>query len=283
MRALREILEMIKFEHTLFAMPFALMSAVIAAEGMPPWDVLLWIIVAMVGARSAAMTMNRIIDAGIDARNPRTANRAIPAARISIVQAWFFTIVMSVIFVYAAFMLNRLAFWLSPIALLWVFGYSFSKRFTSLCHVWLGLGLAIAPMGAWIAVRGQFDLLPVVLSAAVMLWTAGFDIFYSLQDISFDRDHHLFSIPARFGIANSLLISKLMHIMMLLLMIWVGILGGMSWIYWTGVSVITLLMIVIHRQLKSNDLSRINAAFFTINGWVSVASLVFTGLDVCLR
>ena len=283
MRALREILEMIKFEHTLFAMPFALMSAVIAAEGMPPWDVLLWIIVAMVGARSAAMTMNRIIDAGIDARNPRTANRAIPAARISIVQAWFFTIVMSVIFVYAAFMLNRLAFWLSPIALLWVFGYSFSKRFTSLCHVWLGLGLAIAPMGAWIAVRGQFDLLPVVLSAAVMLWTAGFDIFYSLQDISFDRDHHLFSIPARFGIANSLLISKLMHIMMLLLMIWVGILGGMSWIYWTGVSVITLLMIVIHRQLKPNDLSRINAAFFTINGWVSVASLVFTGLDVCLR
>lgn len=283
MRALREILEMIKFEHTLFAMPFALMSAVIAAEGMPPWDVLLWIIVAMVGARSAAMTMNRIIDAGIDARNPRTANRAIPAARISLVQAWFFTIVMSVIFIYAAFMLNRLAFWLSPIALLWVFGYSFSKRFTSLCHVWLGLGLAIAPMGAWIAVRGQFDLLPVVLSAAVMLWTAGFDIFYSLQDISFDRDHHLFSIPARFGIANSLLISKLMHIMMLLLMIWVGILGGMSWIYWTGVSVITLLMIVIHRQLKPNDLSRINAAFFTINGWVSVASLVFTGLDVCLR
>ena len=283
MRALREILEMIKFEHTLFAMPFALMSAVIAAEGMPPWDVLLWIIVAMVGARSAAMTMNRIIDAGIDARNPRTANRAIPAARISLVQAWFFTIVMSVIFIYAAFMLNRLAFWLSPIALLWVFGYSFSKRFTSLCHVWLGLGLAIAPMGAWIAVRGQFDLLPVVLSAAVMLWTAGFDIFYSLQDISFDRDHHLYSVPARFGIANSLLISKLMHIMMLLLMIWVGILGGMSWIYWTGVSVITLLMIVIHRQLKPNDLSRINAAFFTINGWVSVASLVFTGLDVCLR
>ena len=283
MRALREILEMIKFEHTLFAMPFALMSAVIAAEGMPPWDVLLWIIVAMVGARSAAMTMNRIIDAGIDARNPRTANRAIPAARISLAQAWFFTIVMSVIFVYAAFRLNRLALWLSPIALFWVFGYSFSKRFTSLCHVWLGLGLAIAPMGAWIAVRGQFDLLPVVLSAAVMLWTAGFDIFYSLQDIAFDRDHHLYSVPARFGVAKSLLISKLMHIMMLLLMIWVGLLGGMTWIYWSGVSVITLLMVIIHRQLKPNDLRRINAAFFTINGWVSIAALVFTGLDVCLR
>lgn len=283
MRALREILEMIKFEHTLFALPFALMSAVIAAHGLPSWSVLGWILLAMIGARSAAMTMNRIIDVAIDAKNPRTASRAIPAARISLAQAWVFSILMSALFIYAAYRLNTLAFMLSPVALIWVFGYSYTKRFTSFCHLWLGLGLAIAPMGAWIAVRGQFDLLPMVLAAAVSLWTAGFDVFYSLQDIAFDREQHLNSIPVRFGISRALQINKGMHIVMLLLMVWVGLLGSLGTLYWLGVAIITVLMAIVHRQVKPDDLSRVNAAFFTINGWVGVMALAFTGFDVWLH
>lgn len=283
MRALREILEMIKFEHTLFALPFALMSAVIAAHGLPSWSVLGWILLAMVGARSAAMTMNRIIDAAIDAKNPRTATRAIPAARISLAQAWLFTVVMSLLFIYAAFRLNTLALWLSPVALLWVFGYSFTKRFTSFCHLWLGLGLAIAPMGAWIAVQGHFNLLPMVLAAAVALWTAGFDVFYSLQDIAFDREQHLNSIPVRFGVVRSLQISKAMHIVMLLMMIWVGLIGAMGVLYWLGLAVVAVLMAVVHRQVNPKDLSRINMAFFTINGWVGVITLLFTAGDIWMR
>ncbi len=282
MRALREILEMIKFEHTLFALPFALMSALIAANGLPPWPVLGWILLAMVGARSAAMTMNRIIDAAIDAKNPRTATRAIPSARISLAQAWLFTVVMSALFVYAAYRLNTLAFWLSPVALLWVFGYSYTKRFSSFCHLWLGLGLAIAPMGAWIAVRGRFDLLPMALAAAVALWTAGFDVFYSLQDIAFDRQQNLNSIPVRFGVTRSLWISKVMHFVMILLMVWVGILGTMGTLYWLGLLAIAVLMINVHRQVKPDDLSRINMAFFTINGWVGVVALAFTTGDIWL-
>lgn len=283
MRALREILEMIKFEHTLFALPFALMSAVIAAHGLPSWSVLGWILLAMVGARSAAMTMNRIIDAAIDAKNPRTATRAIPAARISLAQAWLFTVVMSLLFIYAAFRLNTLALWLSPVALLWVFGYSFTKRFTSFCHLWLGLGLAIAPMGAWIAVQGHFNLLPMVLAAAVALWTAGFDVFYSLQDVAFDREQHLNSIPVRFGVVRSLQISKAMHIVMLMMMIWVGLIGAMGVLYWLGLAVVAVLMAVVHRQVNPKDLSRINMAFFTINGWVGVIALLFTAGDIWMR
>ena len=281
-RKIAIILEMIKFEHTIFAMPFALISALVAAGGIPDYSTLGWIIVAMVGARSAAMAFNRIADAKIDAMNPRTASRALPKGLISTGAAWLFTIISAAILVFAAFMLNPLAFALSPVALAAIALYSYTKRFTSLSHLWLGLCLGIAPVGAWIAVTGKMEFSSMVLSAAVIMWTAGFDIIYSLQDMDFDRKMGLLSIPARFGPRTALFISGLCHLFMMLLLVWFGNLCRMGDIYYAGVALIALILMFEQKMVTYKDFSRANTAFFTMNGCVSIALLLFVIADVFL-
>ncbi|MCE5323342.1 putative 4-hydroxybenzoate polyprenyltransferase [bacterium] len=279
-RKLGIILEMIKFEHTVFALPFALSSAIIAANGIPEWRTLGWILVAMVGARSTAMTFNRIADAKIDAKNPRTASRAIPSGIVSVGAAWVFTIVSAALLVVAAYMLNPLAFVLSPVAIAAVVIYSYTKRFTSLSHLWLGLCLGIAPVGAWIAVTGKLQFAPMVLSAGVIAWTAGFDIIYSLQDIEFDKKMGLFSLPSRLGASRALLVSRLLHASMVIMLIWFGMLTGRGWIYFAGAGLVALFLIYEQSMVSPKDISRVNAAFFTMNGCVSMALLGFVMVDV---
>lgn len=281
-RKIRIILEMIKFEHTLFALPFALISMLVAAKGLPDWHIVLWILVAMVGARSAAMTFNRIADAGIDAKNPRTATRAIPRGLVSTGGAWAFTIASAGLLVLAACMLNPLAFALSPVALAAVLLYSYSKRFTSLSHLWLGLCLGIAPVGAWIAVSGKIGFPSMVLSAAVMLWTAGFDIIYSLQDLDFDRSSGLYSLPTKLGPTRALMVSRLLHVLMIGLLVWFGLLTARGMVYYLGTALVAVLLAYEQRLVSPKDLSRVNAAFFTMNGCVSIGFLSFVVLDMFL-
>ena len=223
-------LEMIKFEHTLFALPFAFLGAVLAAEGVPTWPQIIWITVAMVGARSAAMTFNRIIDLDFDAANPRTANRELPTGKLSIGFAWAFLFVSIAVFLLAAYSLNWLTFALSPVALLSVLGYSYAKRFTALSHLMLGWALAISPTAAWIAVRGTIDSeIPLLLSLVVLMWTAGFDVMYACQDHDFDREAGLRSIPARFGIKNSLWIARLFHLQAFIALLLLYFVSGLGW------------------------------------------------------
>lgn len=281
-------LDMIKFEHSVFALPFALTGALLAFRegGFSPdergWWVVVWIVVAMIGARSAAMAFNRLVDAEIDARNPRTQTRHIPAGLLSRSFAWCFTAASSALFLFAAWELNSLCFRLAPLALAVVFGYSFTKRFTRLAHLVLGFALGIAPSAAWIAVRGSLDPRILLLTGAVMFWTAGFDIIYSCQDYEFDCDLQLHSIPAKVGIANALLLARLFHaamIVCLLTLVWQAGLGGFSL---AGVAAVAALLIYEHGLVKPTDLSRVNAAFFTMNGWVSVLFFVFWAADVLL-
>lgn len=279
-RKLAIILEMIKFEHTLFAMPFALASMLVAARGLPEWATVAWVLVAMVGARSAAMAFNRIADMKLDAENPRTASRALPSGLVSVGAAWGFTIASAALMVLAAHQLNPLAFALSPVALVVVLGYSYSKRFTSLSHLWLGLALGIAPVGAWIAVTGAIGFPSMVLSAAVMFWTAGFDIIYSLQDLEFDSKTGLFSLPARLGPAGALAASRLLHAGMVALLAWFGLLTGRGWIYYAGVVLIGLFLVYEQSLVSPEDISRVDTAFFTLNGCVSLGFAVIVALDV---
>ena len=276
------VLEMIKFEHTVFALPFALASALVAANGLPAWRTLGWILVAMVGARSAAMAFNRIADTRLDALNPRTADRALPRGLVSIGGAWTLVAVSAGLLVSAAYMLNPLAFALSPLALIAVLTYSYSKRFTSFSHLWLGLCLGIAPVGAWVAVRGEIGFAPMVLSAAVMLWTAGFDIIYSLQDLDFDRKTGLISLPARIGPGRALLVSRLFHTGTVALLARFGVLCGMGTFYYAGVVLAALSLAYEQSIVSANDISRVNAAFFTANGFVSLVVLAFVAADVLL-
>jgi len=282
MRRLRIVLETIKFEHTIFALPFALAAAVVAAGGIPPAWNLLWMLVAMVSARSSAMAFNRLADLDYDRRNPRTAGRALPTGRLTTRQVWVFTLTAAGVFILSAAMLNRLALALSPVALAIVWGYSYTKRLTTWTHILLGLCLGIAPVGAWIAVLGRFDLAPLVLAAAVMLWTAGFDIIYACQDVEVDRAEGLFSLPARRGVGAALAVSSLLHAAMMGLLVWFGLLAGVGAIYWAGLLVVAGAFVYEHSLVKPHDLSRVNAAFFTINGFVSIALLAFTAADVLL-
>lgn len=262
---------MIKFEHTLFALPFAFLGAVLAADGLPSLWQILWITVAMFGARSAAMTFNRIIDRKFDAANPRTANRELPSGKLSVNFAWAFFIVSVVLFEIAAYALNWLTFALSPIALLSVLGYSYAKRFTSLAHLILGWSLAISPTAAWIAVRGAIDSeVPLLLSLLVMMWTAGFDVLYACQDYEYDKKAGLRSIPARFGIKNSLFIARIFHAQAFFVLILLYLITNLGWLAFIGVAAVGALMIYQHTLVKPNDLSRMNAAFFTTNAFVSV-------------
>lgn len=284
---LKTTLAMIKFEHTLFALPFAFLGAVLAANGLPGVWQILWITAAMFGARSAAMTFNRIIDRKFDAGNPRTANRELPSGKLSVSFAWAFFIASVVLFEIAAYSLNWLTFALSPVALLSILGYSYAKRFTSLAHLILGWSLAISPTAAWIAVRGAIDSeIPILLSLIVMMWTAGFDVLYACQDYEFDKKAGLRSIPARFGIKNSLRIARLFHlqafIVLLLLYLVTRIELGLGWLALIGVLMVGALMIYQHTLVKPNDLSRMNAAFFTTNAFVSVILFLTFGGAVFL-
>ncbi len=274
---------MIKFEHTLFALPFAFLGAVLAADGLPSWWQILWITVAMFGARSAAMTFNRIVDRRIDAENPRTANRELPSGKLSLSFAWTFFIASVLLFEIAAFSLNWLTFALSPVALASILGYSYAKRFTSLAHLILGLSLAISPTAAWIAVRGTIDSeVPLLLSLLVMMWTAGFDVLYACQDFEFDKKTGLRSIPARFGIKNSLRIARLFHAQAFIVLLLLYLITDLGWLALIGVVAVGALMIYQHTLVKENDLSRMNAAFFTTNAFVSVILFLTFGGAVLL-
>lgn len=279
---IRILLEMIQFKHTVFALPFALMSAVLAADGIPPGRVLFWILAAMVGARSSAMSFNRLADLELDRRNPRTAHRALPAGLLTVAQVWTFCLASAGLFVLAAAMLNRLAFLLSPVALAVIWGYSYTKRLTVLSHWILGFALGIAPVGAWIAVRGRIEEVPLLLCATVTLWTAGFDILYALQDIAFDREMGLHSVPALLGERAALAISAMLHAGVAPLLVAVGHWANLGVIYWIGVALVLLLLAYEHTLVRPGDLSRLNAAFFTTNGFVSVGLMLFTIADVLI-
>ena len=280
---LKTTLEMIKFEHTLFALPFAFLGAVLAAEGLPTWWQILWITVAMAGARSAAMTFNRIADKEIDAENPRTAKRELPTGKLSVRFAWVFLFVSIAIFETAAYMLNWLTFALSPIALISVMGYSYAKRFTAFAHLLLGWALAISPTAAWIAVRGTIDSeIPLLLSLLVLMWTAGFDVMYACQDYEFDRKAGLRSIPARFGIRNSLWIARLFHFQAFIVLLLLYVVTGLGWLALIGVLAVGALLVYQHTLVRPTDLSRMNAAFFTTNAFVSVILFVTFGGAVFL-
>lgn len=281
-RKLRIILEMIKFEHTVFALPFAIMSAFIASGGIPPLPKLGWILVAMVGARSCAMAFNRLADAEIDGENPRTAMRAIPAGLITKASVWIFTLVSAGLLVVAAWRLNPLAFALSPVALAVIMLYSYTKRFTSLSHFWLGLALSISPVGAWIAIKGQFDWTPIVLCGVVLLWTAGFDIIYACQDITFDKKHQLHSIPARIGIRWALWLSSILHVIAVLLLFCIPLLTELGVFYYIGVGIVVCIFIYEHAIVKPNDLSRVNLAFFTLNGMISLVLMALSITDILI-
>ncbi len=269
---------MIKFEHTLFALPFAFLGAILAADGLPSAWQILWITVAMFGARSAAMTFNRIIDRKFDAENPRTANRELPSGKLSVSFAWTFFVASVLLFEIAAYSLNWLTFALSPVALFFVLGYSYAKRFTSFAHLILGLSLAISPSAAWIAVRGTLDSeIPILLSLLVMMWTAGFDVLYACQDYEFDKRAGLRSIPARFGIKNSLRIARLFHFQAFIVLVLLYFVTGLGWLALVGVFLVGTLMIYQHTLVKPNDLSKMNAAFFTTNAFVSVILFVTFG------
>ena len=268
---LKTTLEMIKFEHTIFALPFAFLGAVLAANGLPTVWQCVWILLAMVGARSAAMTFNRIADRKIDAENPRTANRELPSGKLSVKFAWLFLAASVVLFELAAYELNRLTIVLSPIALISVLGYSYAKRFTAFAHLLLGWALAISPTAAWIAVRGTLDSeVPLLLSLRVLMWTAGFDMLYACQDYEFDRKAGLRSIPARFGIKNSLWIARLFHLQAFAVLLLLYLDTGLGWLALGGVGVVGVLLVYQHTLVSPNDLSRMNAAFFTTNAFVSV-------------
>ena len=274
-------LEMIKFEHTLFALPFAFLGAVLAADGLPTWWQVLWITLAMVGARSAAMTFNRIIDRDIDAKNPRTASRELPSGKLSMNFAWMFFMAAVTLFLVAAYSLNWLTFALSPVALLSILGYSYAKRFTAFAHLILGWSLAISPTAAWIAVRGAIDSeVPLFLSLMVMMWTAGFDVLYACQDHDFDRKAGLHSLPARFGIRTSLWIARLFHLQAFIVLLLLYAATDLGWPAVVGVIAVGVLLIYQHSLVKANDLSRMNRAFFTTNAFVSVILFATFGAAV---
>jgi 4-hydroxybenzoate polyprenyltransferase len=283
LRNLRVTLEMIKWEHSVFALPFALCGAMLAANGLPAGQQLLWIIVAMVAARSAAMAFNRLADAAIDAANPRTQTRALPAGTLTPMFVATFVIVSCVVFVLAASRLNHLTLMLSPVALAVVLLYSYTKRFTRWSHLFLGLALGIAPSAAWIAVRGSFDPRILLLTAAVTFWVGGFDVLYACQDDQFDRQAGLHSIPGCFGIGRSLWIARWFHVLMLFLLVGLVVAFGLGKLAVVGVVVVMLLLAYEHSMVSATNLSRLNAAFFTMNGVISVVFFAFIAGDLLLR
>jgi 4-hydroxybenzoate polyprenyltransferase len=276
-------LEMIKWEHSIFALPFALTAAVLAAGAWPPARVLVWIIVCMVAARSAAMAFNRLVDARLDADNPRTSMRAIPAGALTSGFVAGFVLVASAVFFLGAAMLNRLTLILAPVALVVVLAYSYMKRVTRWSHLVLGLALGIAPSAAWIAVRGSLDVRIIVLTFAVLLWVGGFDVLYACQDFEHDRKVGLNSVPQAFGLKGAFWIARFMHIGMLALLCWLVVLFGLGKVAMLGIVIVALLLTYEHTIISPEDMRRMNAAFFTLNGIISVVFFFFIAADVLLR
>jgi 4-hydroxybenzoate polyprenyltransferase len=282
---LTTLLEMIKFSHTVFAFPFALMGVVLAslASGKAPSaGQVFWICLAMIGARTGAMGLNRIIDVRIDADNPRTAGRHLPAGKVALREAWLLVLGAFALLSLAAWRLNPLCLQLTPVAMFFLVLYSYCKRFTSMAHVVLGLCLASAPIGAWIALRGDLGWPVIVLGLAVLFWVAGFDIFYALQDYQFDRDKGLFSIPSRFGIERAFLVTRIFHTIMVVLLLALALSKGLGLIYLTGVAVVAGMLYYEHRLVSPEDLSRLDAAFFNMNGYISVTIFSFTLADALI-
>ncbi|HAM50012.1 MAG TPA: 4-hydroxybenzoate octaprenyltransferase [Nitrospiraceae bacterium] len=272
-------LRMIKFSHSVFALPFALTGALLAASGIPSSRQIFWIVVAMLGARTGAMGLNRIVDRKIDKKNPRTQGREIPSGKIRLRDAAIFTAISLVVFISAAYNLNSLCVRLSPLAILVLILYSYTKRFTWMSHFVLGTAISFAPLGAWIAVRGTFDMRILPLSIAVIFWLAGFDVLYALQDMEFDRMHGLFSIPQKFGPKKALTIARLCHGLALLFLIATGLLFDRGVFYWGGMVTITALFLREHSLVKPDDLSKLNMAFFNMNGYISMTVFCFTLMD----
>ncbi|MDI6815935.1 MAG: UbiA-like polyprenyltransferase [Actinomycetota bacterium] len=283
MGKLKVILEMIKFEHTIFALPFAYMGMVLAANGLPRIAEIFWITVAMVGARSFAMAINRYIDREIDARNPRTEDRAIPAGKLNNNYVLVFSAISLIVFFVATYQLAPLARIVWPAIVFPFLIYSYTKRFTWLSHVVLGVSLGLAPIAAWIAITNGLSWPVVALGAAVTLWVAGFDIIYACQDIDFDRKDKLFSIPAVFGIKKALLVTRTFHVLTVGLLFTVGVAFNLGVVYYIGVAITALLLAYENRMVKADDLSKVNMAFFTINGFISLQIFAFTGLDFAAR
>lgn len=280
---IRTTLEMIKFEHSVFALPFALTGAVLAVRGWPSWRQVAWIIVAMVAARSAAMTFNRIADLKFDGLNPRTRSRALPAGQLTLSFAAGFTAISCGVLVLAAYGLNPLAFKLSPLVLALLLGYSYTKRFTSWSHLVLGACLGLSPVAAWIALRGGVEPGVLLLGAAVMFWVAGFDLIYACQDVDFDRRQGLLSIPARYGVRTALWLSGAMHVAMLALLVLVARMENLGWLAFAGLALVGALLAYEHGLVRPSDLSRLNAAFFSINGYVSVLFFVTWAADLLIH
>ncbi|MDA3130199.1 UbiA-like polyprenyltransferase [Aliibacillus thermotolerans] len=286
MKKLKIILEMIKFEHTIFALPFAFLGAILGSlmvEGTWPtlWE-WIWITLAMVGARSAAMTLNRVIDAKIDKANPRTAERAIPAGKISMKESIWFIVLSFVLLFFSAYQLNMLAVYLLPIAVFFLTAYSYTKRFTWLCHVFLGCTIAIAPLGGWVGTTGTLNPEAFLLYIAVAFWIAGFDIIYATQDADYDREVGLYSIPARFGIKHSLLIARSFHLISFAALFILYFVSPLSYLYLAGVFIVGIVMVYEHSLVKPDDLSKVQVAFFPMNGIISVVIFLFTIGDMVL-
>jgi 4-hydroxybenzoate polyprenyltransferase len=274
---------MIKFEHTVFALPFAFIGALLARKGLPAAWQAGWIVGAMIGARSAAMTFNRIADVRYDGLNPRTSLRALPRGSLSMGFAVAFTIAMSALFIFSAWRLNSLCFYLSFPTLVILLSYSYTKRFTSLSHLVLGFSVGCAPLAAWLAIRGEFALPPILLSAAVMFWVAGFDLIYALQDIEFDRKAKLFSLPSKFGIGPALRISTLFHAATVILLVATAMMTHLGWLAFAGIVIVAGILYWEHRLVTPQDLSRINVAFFNLNGYVSILLLLTFAGDILIR
>ena len=276
------IFKLIKFSHTIFSFPFAVMSAFIAAGGMPEIRKLLLIIGALVMARSCAMSFNRLVDAKYDIHNPRTAYRIQLQDMIGKTNLWFFTISCTILFIVCAGMLNRLSLIISPLALMVIFGYSYTKRFTNFSHIVLGLSLSLSPIGAWIGITGRIDAAPFVLAFAVLLWTAGFDIIYACQDLQHDIKTKLHSIPKMMGIKNSLILSSVLHFFVVITLFVFMYFTNLKYVYFGGVVFVGLMLIYEHTLIKPHDLSKINLAFFTVNGIISMILMVATIVDISI-
>jgi 4-hydroxybenzoate polyprenyltransferase len=278
---------LVKFEHTIFALPYAYLGMILASftayGSLPTWRVLFWVTLAMVGARSSAMALNRLIDRAIDAKNPRTAGREIPQGIVSVKETVFFIVISLIVLMVSAWMLNDLCLTLLPIAVVFLVGYSYAKRFTWLCHVILGITDALAALGGWIAVTGSFHPAAWILGGIVAVWIAGFDIIYACQDVEFDQKNRVYSIPARFGVRNALLISRVLHVFTIVLFLSLPEVVNLGWIYYLGVLCIAVLLIIEHRLVKPENMSRIHTAFFTINSYIASVAFIFTFVNVLVN
>jgi 4-hydroxybenzoate polyprenyltransferase len=279
---LLQFVELVKFEHTIFALPFAYLGAILACEMVPSFYYWVWITLAMVGARTAGMVLNRLIDRRIDANNPRTQMRALPKQLIPLWQVWLLSIASFVLLLFSAYKLNPLCLILSPLAVVLLVGYSWLKRWTWLSHIGIGAVLACAPIGGWLAIMERFDITPIILGFGVLFWAAGFDLIYATQDVDFDRQNKLYSIPQSFGIKNALFVSRFFHILTVVALIIIGGMTSLGLCYWIGVITTTILLAYEHSLVSPTDLSRVNQAFFIINGWISLGLFGFTIVDIVL-